>query len=90
MRSCGRRVHFMDEATSALDNESEFAVAQSLAELSEGRTTLTIAHRLSTIRNSDRILVLTEDGIVEEGNHDELIAKQGMYYQLYNLANKLK
>lgn len=80
----------LDEATSALDNESEFAVAQSLAKLSEGRTTLTIAHRLSTIRNSDRILVLTEEGIVEEGNHDELIAQKGMYYQLYNLANKLK
>lgn len=80
----------LDEATSALDNESEFAVAQSLAKLSEGRTTLTIAHRLSTIRNSDRILVLTEEGIVEEGSHDELIAKRGMYYQLYNLANKLK
>lgn len=90
MRSCGRGVHFMDEATSALDNESEYAVAQSLAKLSEGRTTLTIAHRLSTIRNSDRILVLTEEGIVEEGSHDELISKQGMYYQLYNLANKLK
>lgn len=80
----------LDEATSALDNESEYAVAQSLAKLSEGRTTLTIAHRLSTIRNSDRILVLTEEGIVEEGSHDELISKQGMYYQLYNLANKLK
>ena len=80
----------LDEATSALDNESEFAVAQSLAKLSEGRTTLTIAHRLSTIRNSDRILVLTEEGIVEEGSHDALLAKKGVYYQLYHLANQLK
>lgn len=78
----------LDEATSALDNESEFAVAQSLAKLSAGRTTLTIAHRLSSIRNSDRILVLTEDGIVEEGNHDTLMEKKGMYYQFYTMADK--
>lgn len=78
----------LDEATSALDNESEFAVAQSLAKLSSGRTTLTIAHRLSSIRNSDRILVLTEDGIVEEGNHDALMEKKGMYYQFYTMADK--
>lgn len=80
----------LDEATSALDNESEFEVAKSLAKLSEGRTTLTIAHRLSTIRNSDRILVLTEDGIVEEGNHDALMALKGMYYHFYEMANELK
>ena len=80
----------LDEATSALDNESEFAVAQSLAKLSEGRTTLTIAHRLSSIRNSDRILVLTEDGIVEEGNHDSLIERKGIYYHFYETANALK
>lgn len=80
----------LDEATSALDNESEFAVAQSLARLSEGRTTLTIAHRLSSIKNSDRILVLTEDGIVEEGSHGQLIDKKGIYYQFYETANALK
>ena len=80
----------LDEATSALDNESEFAVAQSLAKLSEGRTTLTIAHRLSSIRNSDRILVLTEDGIVEEGKHQELLNKKGIYYNFYETANALK
>ncbi len=80
----------LDEATSALDNESEFAVAQSLSRLAEGRTTLTIAHRLSSIRNSDRILVLTEDGIQEEGNHDQLIAQKGIYYQFYEMANRLK
>ena len=80
----------LDEATSALDNESEFAVARSLAELSTGRTTLTIAHRLSTIRNSDRILVLTDEGIVEEGNHEQLMEQKGMYYHLYETANALK
>lgn len=80
----------LDEATSALDNESEFAVAKSLAALSEGRTTLTIAHRLSSIRNSDRILVLTEEGIVEEGTHDGLLEKKGMYYHFYETANALK
>ena len=80
----------LDEATSALDNESEFAVAQSLNRLSEGRTTLTIAHRLSSIRNSDRILVLTQEGIVEEGSHDELLEKHGIYYQFYHMADQLK
>ena len=80
----------LDEATSALDNESEFAVAQSLARLSEGRTTLTIAHRLSSIKNSDRILVLTEEGIMEEGNHQQLLARKGIYYQFYETANRLK
>ena len=80
----------LDEATSALDNESEFAVAKSLARLSEGRTTLTIAHRLSSIRNSDRILVLTDQGIVEEGNHEQLLGKKGIYYQFYTTANELK
>ena len=80
----------LDEATSALDNESEFAVAKSLAKLSEGRTTLTIAHRLSSIKNSDRILVLTEDGIVEEGNHDSLLEQKGIYHHFYMTANALK
>ena len=80
----------LDEATSALDNESEFAVAKSLNELAKGRTTLTIAHRLSSIRNSDRILVLTDEGIVEEGNHDELMALGGIYHQFYMMANEIK
>ncbi len=80
----------LDEATSALDNESEYEVAKSLSELAQGRTTLTIAHRLSTIRNSDRILVLTDAGIVEEGNHDELMAKGGVYHGLYMMANEIK
>lgn len=79
----------LDEATSALDNESEFAVAKALSTLAEGRTTITIAHRLSTIKNSDRILVLTDDGIMEEGNHQELLAKKGIYYRFYEMANQL-
>ena len=79
----------LDEATSALD-ESEYAVAKSLNELAKGRTTLTIAHRLSSIRNSDRILVLTDEGIVEEGNHDELMALGGIYHQFYVMANEIK
>lgn len=80
----------LDEATSALDNESEYAVARSLNELAKGRTTLTIAHRLSSIRNSDRILVLTDEGITEEGNHDALMARKGTYYQFYMMANEIK
>lgn len=80
----------LDEATSALDNESEYAVAKSLAALSEGRTTLTVAHRLSTIRGSDRIMVLTEDGITEEGSHEELMERQGIYCNLYRMANEMK
>lgn len=79
----------LDEATSALDNESEFAVAKSLAKLSEGRTTITIAHRLSTIRNSDRIMVLTDEGIVEDGTHTELLEKKGLYYRFNEMVNEL-
>lgn len=83
-------VIILDEATSALDNESEYVVAKSLNELAKGRTTLTIAHRLSTIRNSDRILVLTHDGIVEEGNHEQLMEQNGIYHRLYTMANEMK
>ncbi len=74
-----------DEATSALDNESELVVQQSLEELAKDRTTFVIAHRLSTIRNAKRILVLTENGIEEEGTHAELMEKEGAYASLYRV-----
>ncbi len=76
-------VLIFDEATSALDNESERAVQQALLGLVRGRTTIVIAHRLSTVRHADRILVLTQDGIVEEGRHDELMAAGGIYAGLH-------
>ncbi|WP_312092993.1 ABC transporter ATP-binding protein [Aminipila sp.] len=78
----------LDEATSALDNESEMLVQESLAKLAKGRTTLTIAHRLTTIRNADRIMVLTDNGIEEQGNHEELIKKNGIYGKLYQMYKR--
>ena len=74
-----------DEATSALDNESEKVVQESMEELAKDRTTFVIAHRLSTIRNAERILVLTENGVAEEGTHQELMEKKGIYEMLYNM-----
>jgi len=79
----------LDEATSALDNENELYVQNSLKELSRGRTTITIAHRLTTIKNCDRIFVLDENGIAEEGTHLQLIEKNGEYAKLYSLYNTL-
>ncbi|MBR2685717.1 MAG: ABC transporter ATP-binding protein [Erysipelotrichaceae bacterium] len=76
----------LDEATSALDNESEILIEKSLKKLAKGRTTLTIAHRLTTIKDADRILVLGKNGIEEEGTHEELLAKKGTYYRLWNGA----
>ncbi|MGN7472338.1 ABC transporter ATP-binding protein [Brevibacillus sp. SAFN-007a] len=73
----------LDEATSALDTETELAIQQSLAELSKGRTTLVIAHRLATIKDADRIVVVTQDGIVEQGHHRELVDAGGVYSRLY-------
>lgn len=78
----------LDEATSALDNENEFAIQKSIEELSTGRTTLIIAHRLSTIKNADEILVMTDRGISERGDHDTLIAQDGLYNRLYNAQFK--
>ena len=79
-------VLIFDEATSALDNESEKVVQESLEKLAKNRTTFVIAHRLSTIKNAQRILVLTEEGICEEGSHEELMKKRGVYYNLYTLS----
>lgn len=77
----------LDEATASLDNESEHLVAESLDKLAAGRTTITIAHRLTTIHGADRILVLSGNHIVEEGNHESLMEKQGIYYQLYTSSS---
>jgi ATP-binding cassette subfamily B protein len=74
-----------DEATSALDNESESAIRASLEQLTDNRTTLVIAHRLSTVRNAQRIVVITDDGIDEQGTHEQLVAREGTYAGLYNL-----
>ena len=79
-------VLILDEATSSLDNDSERIVQESFERLSQNRTTFVIAHRLTTIRNAKRILVLTEDGIAEDGSHEELLAKGGTYAGLYNLS----
>ena len=79
----------LDEATSALDNESERLVQQSLEKLSEGRTTFTIAHRLTTIRNATTIWVLTENGIVEKGTHQELLELGGIYAHLYQMYTEV-
>ena len=76
----------LDEATSALDNESERWIQHSLEELSKNRTTITIAHRLSTIKNSDEIIVITENGIAERGTHETLLEKNGIYAGYYNMA----
>ena len=74
----------LDEATSALDNASELVIQKSLEALSKGRTTIVVAHRLSTVKNADEIVVITSDGILERGNHKELIENNSMYAKLYN------
>jgi ATP-binding cassette subfamily B protein len=73
----------LDEATSALDTATELRIQRSLEELSRGRTTLVIAHRLSTIRNAATIAVITDDGIQQQGSHQELLTKGGLYADLY-------
>ena len=75
----------LDEATSALDTESEHHIQQALERLMAGRTTLVIAHRLSTIEKADRILVLDQGQLIEQGSHEELLARNGLYTQLYKM-----
>ena len=75
----------LDEATSALDTETERIIQQSLTELAENRTTLVIAHRLATIRDANRVIVVTEDGIAEDGTYEELLEKDGIFAQLHNI-----
>jgi subfamily B ATP-binding cassette protein MsbA len=78
----------LDEATSSLDAESELYIQKALENLMKGRTTLVIAHRLSTVRNADRIIVISDGEIVEEGRHDQLLARRGEYHKLYEMQFK--
>ena len=84
------RILILDEATSSLDSESEALIQHGLSFLMEGRTTFVIAHRLSTIRSADQILVVEQGGIVERGNHEELYAARGRYYDLYTKQHGLE
>ena len=80
----------LDEATSALDSVTEARIQRSFDELAQGRTSLIIAHRLSTIRNANRILVVENGRIAEEGTHEQLLAKNGEYARLYRVQNALE
>jgi len=83
------KIIILDEATSNLDTESEGLIQKSLSELTRNRTTIVIAHRLSTIKKADQILVIESGQIAERGNHNELIAKEGRYYDLYTYQAKI-
>ena len=81
-------IMILDEATSALDNATEHLIQNSLDELCKGRTTIVVAHRLTTVKNADEILVITDEGIAERGNHEELVAKNGIYAELWKGYNE--
>ena len=83
------KIIILDEATSNLDTESEVYIQKSLNVLMKNRTTFVIAHRLSTIRRADQILVIEDGKIFEQGTHDELIEKQGRYYELYTYQSRI-
>ena len=78
------KVMILDEATSSVDTRTEALIQKAMDNLMEGRTSFVIAHRLSTIKNADVILVMKDGDIIEQGNHEELLAKGGFYAQLYN------
>ena len=86
----GAPAMILDEATSSIDTRTESLVTAAMDNLMKGRTTFVIAHRLSTIRNADVIMVLDHGRIIERGTHDQLLAKKGMYYQLYTGAFELE
>ncbi|NLN19526.1 MAG: ATP-binding cassette domain-containing protein, partial [Firmicutes bacterium] len=84
------KILILDEATSSVDSEVESLIQEALEELMKNRTTIVIAHRLSTIKNADRIIAIKDGRIVEEGSHDELMAKKGLYAYLYELQFQLQ
>ena len=82
------QILILDEATSSIDTETELLIQKAINTLLKGRTSIVIAHRLSTIQNADKILVIHKGELKEEGTHQELLAKQGIYYKLYQLQYK--
>lgn len=81
---CQPPMLILDEATSSIDTRTEIKIQDAFAKLMKGRTSFIVAHRLSTIQNADRILVMKDGTIIEQGNHEELLAQKGFYYNLYN------